>query len=585
MRILQTSVSDTFSDTITNWAEEIHIENHSAIFHIYVPYDLEDAKQRLEEVRRVVHEVFPEVPLVGCSATGEIIDERMSNHEIVVTLMMFELASTQIHVMTYYDLQKNMNAQELLQYCSELQHLQGMEILTVAEYDRLESTGGVLDQLPEDIEIFGGVAVGDEVHAAYVFANDSPISMDGSVFVFYCGEDLHLSSSRMFGWKAIGYPLEVTRSEGNVVYELNHQPAYDVYNHYLHIEKDSNFFYEALEFPWEVEVDEETGGYIRHAKTVNSDGSIVMSTNIPEGSKVRIAYGDPRRMVEHTIQAGVEVQQFGPQVLLLVNCMGRMLFWGDHCNQEIYELSKYVPVTGFSALGEIMRYNSTTLLNNLSIVAIAMREGPIQQMPYLDIQRMATQTALPITARLAIFINTITAELMEKNQQLNDMLFQANHDYLTGLLNRGSIERKIYEAKTNESIGAEDDWYLIMFDVDDFKQINDTYGHGEGDQVLCDLANLLIPKVKDHPKLDAGRWGGEEFMVFGYGYRNQEILELAEYIRQEAKNPEKMRRPITVSLGVTKHRSGEAEAAVINRADELLYQAKNEGKNRICSDL
>ena len=442
----------------------------------------------------------------------------------------------------------------------------------------------MLDQLPEDVEIFGAVAVGDDAHESYVFADDHSISKDGTVFIFYCGADLHLSTSRMFGWKAIGYPLEVTKSEGNVVYELDHKPAYDVYNHYLHIEKGSNFFYEALEFPWEVEVDEETGGYIRHAKSVNPDGSVVMSSNIPQGSKMRIAYGDPRRMVEHTLRAGAAVQEFGPQVILLVNCMGRMLFWGDRSNEEIMTLSKYVPVTGFSALGEIMRYNSVTLLNNLSIVAVAMREGPIRAMPSLNFEQIAKRKSMPITARLAIFINTITQELMEKNEQLNKMLFQANHDYLTKLLNRGAIERMIYEAKDNEAIGDEE-WFLIMFDVDDFKQINDTYGHGEGDQVLYDLAHNLIPKVKHNPRLDAGRWGGEEFMVFGHGYDDKGILKIAESIRVDVQDSLIMHRPITVSLGVTKHRPGEVEATVIDRVDALLYQAKNEGKNRICSDL
>ena len=585
MRILQVSVSDTFQDTITRWAEEIHLENHSAIFHIYVPYDMRDGRQRLEEVRDIVRRTCPGVPLVGCSATGEIIDGHMNHREIVVTLMLFELPSTQIKVMTYYDRQDRLDPKALLEHCKSMPHLQGLEILTAAEYDRLEFTGGMLDHLPEEIEIFGAVAVGDENRASYVFADDHAISNDGSVIIFYCGEDLHLQTSRMFGWKAIGYPLEVTRSEGNVVYELNHQSAYDVYNHYLHIEKGANFFYEALEFPWEVQVDEETGGYIRHAKSVNPDGSIVMSSNIPQGSKVRIAYGDPRRMVDHTIRAGVAVQEFGPQVLLLVNCMGRMLFWGERSDEEIMTLSKYVPVTGFSALGEIMRFNGVTLLNNLSIVSIAMREGPIQQMPSLNFEQIAKRKSLPITARLAIFINTITAELMEKNEQLNEMLFQANHDSLTKLLNRGAIERLIYDAKTNENIGTGEDWFLIMFDVDDFKLINDSYGHGEGDQVLCDLAKNLIPKVVDNPRLDVGRWGGEEFMFFGYGYSDEEILQIAESVRAQVKDPTIMHRPVTVSVGVTKHRGNESETSAIDRVDGLLYQAKNEGKDQVCSDL
>lgn len=583
MKILQTSVSNTFRDALTNWADELHAKAHSALFHIYVPYNMENGAQRLDEIRFMIQKLFPGCPMVGCSATGELLNGKLCNSEIVVTMMLFESPDTKVKVMPYYEHRANMDAESLLHHIADMPDLQGIEILTAAEYERLESTGGVLDQLPENIEIFGGVAVGDNTHRAYVFCEDHPLSTDGTVIVFYQGADLHLFAHRMFGWKAIGYPLEVTRSEKNIVYELDHKPAYDVYNHYLHIEKDSNFFYEALEFPWEV--DGENGSYIRHAKSVNSDGSIVMSSNIPQGSKIRISYGDPRRMVDHTIRAGVAIQEFGPQILFLVNCMGRMLFWGDRLNEEIFALSKRLPVTGFSALGEIMRTNSTTLLHNLSIVAVAMREGSIQQIPPLDYDQISIKKTLPVTARLAIFINTITEELMEKNQQLNDMLFQANHDFLTSLLNRGAIERLIYSAKTNEDIGPNQNWFLIMFDLDDFKIINDTYGHSEGDKVLYDLSHYLIPLVEENPRLDAGRWGGEEFMIFGYGYTDNEILQLAESLRNSVKKPDVMRRPITISIGITKHQQGEPENATIIRADKLLYRAKGQGKDCICSDL
>jgi diguanylate cyclase (GGDEF)-like protein len=327
-----------------------------------------------------------------------------------------------------------------------------------------------------------------------------------------------------------------------------------------------------------VEVDANMDGYIRHAKSVGEDGAIVMSSDIPEGSRIRMTYGDPRRMIDHTKRAGERIRAFAPDALVLVNCMGRKLFWAERCNDEVRELARFAPSVGFSALGEIMRYNSITLLNNLSIVAVAMREGEVTKEVAVDDSHVVQTAELPITARLAIFINTITEELMEKNQQLNDMLFKASHDYLTGMYNRGAIESMIYNT-------SEENWYLLMFDLDDFKQINDTYGHAEGDGVLQDIANYLVPQVKNSNRIDVGRWGGEEFMVLGLGYTRAEIMEIAECIREHVKNPEVMHRPITVSIGLTKHQPGESAKDVIDRVDALLYRAKNEGKDRICSDI
>ena len=407
MKLLQTANNDKFSDTIKKWARDLEDTGYAALFHVYIPYDHEELRGKLKDVIEILAEEAPNIPVIGCSSTGEIFEGRMSDEELVVTLMLFEEKSTRVEIMPYYKRSAEIDSQWLLSYAKNMPDLKGIEIITAAPYQALENMGKVIDELPENIEIFGGVAVGDETYPSFVFADGYELSMNGSAAVFYCGPELHIQTKRMFGWKAIGYPIEVTRSEGSVVYELDGKPAYDVYNHYLQIKKGGNFFYDALEFPWEVEANENTG-YIRHAKSVNPDGSIVMSTNIPQGSKIRLTYGDPRRIIEHTKETCLLVRDFAPQVVSIINCMGRKLFWGGKENVEIAEISKHMVTTGFSALGEIQRYKGTSLLNNLSIVAVAMREGPVREVVELDIDGIQQPENMPITARLAIFINTIS---------------------------------------------------------------------------------------------------------------------------------------------------------------------------------
>ena len=584
MRLLQTKVDNNFKETVKSWADQVQNMNQSALFHIYVPYNLSDGWEQARNVCSILEEVFENPNYIGCSSTGEIFEGKISAKKLVVSVIISEDTDTKISVVPYYSMRDSVEAEKVVSHFRSIPNIRGIEILSAAEYQRMEDVGGIIDTLPEDINVFGGVAVGDNKNKAFVFSNSNEPSYDGTVFAIYSGENLQVSTTRVFGWKSIGYPLKVTRSDGPIVYELDNKPCYDVYKHYLHLNKDDNFFYDALEFPLEVEVDEEVGGYIRHAKAVNKDGSILMSSNIPEGSNVRFTYGDPIRMLEHTERAGVQINEFGTDVLLLFNCFGRMLFWKDNCNDEIQELTKYAPATGYSALGEIMRQNSTTLLNNLSIVAVSMREGDIKNTRIIPEAKESKSKNLPITARLAIFINTITEELMVKNNQLNDMLYKASHDYLTKLLNRGAIETMIYDACDNPEVGQKD-WYLLMFDVDDFKKINDKYGHSEGDKVLIDIAKYLVDNVKGRNDINGGRWGGEEFMIFGFGFTDEKMKEIAENIRQKAKSPEIMNRPITLSIGLTKHRAGESPKDVIDRVDALLYQAKQSGKDQVCSDF
>ena len=573
MKILQTTFNKFFTQTITRW----NIKDCAAIFHVFVPFNMQDNINKTNEVRKVLAFFYPDIPVIGCSATGEIFNGTMCDHEIVVSAMIFEDPDTRVEICPYYAIKDQVEMDDLLNMAKDTPDLKGVEIVTAAPYQPLEAAREYIDQLPENIEVFGSVAVGDDFQKAFIFADDYGYSRDSSACVLYIGKELHMYSDRMFGWKAIGYPLTVTRSEGDVVYELDGKPAYDVYNHYLHIHKDRNFFYDALQFPWEVQVDESTT-YIRHAKSVNADGSIRMSTNIPQGAKIRISYGEPRRIMNHTRETEIKALEFAPQAIYMVNCMGRKLFWNDNYDIEISEISKYVETTGFSALGEILRYKGKTVLNNLSIVLIAMREGPVISKPDVDIKEYGYNMSL--THRLAIFINTITEELMEKNEQLTKMLYKSSHDALTGLLNRGAIEQVIFDAVKNE-----ENWHLIMFDIDDFKQVNDNFGHSEGDNTLKALSEYLIKNIDALPNVEVGRWGGEEFMLFLSDYTDDEVLDIAEKMRNEIKQITVDSKKISVSLGVTKHKSKEEALVTIDRVDELLYLAKNKGKDKVCSDI
>ena len=582
MKLRETTFDKNFKQTMHEWADEMANSAYTTLFHVYVPYDHPQELENLKIIRQVLKEEFPDSPVIGCSATGEIFNGKIQNNVITVSAMLFEKPSTKIIVRTSYEKDSSLDASKLLKYASGLPNLKAIEVLTAAPYQPMLDLVSIVDNIPENIDIFGAIAVGDETNQSFVFAGDTDLGFGRTALVFYTGEDLHILSSRMFGWKPIGYPFIVTKSEGTVVYELDNKPAYDVYNHYLRIKKDKNFFYNALEFPWEVQ-DEKTS-YIRHAKSVNPDGSIVMSSNIPQGSKIRLTYGDPRRIMDHTRQTMSAIYDFAPQVVNIFNCFGRMLFWADNENLEIQEISSHLPSTGFSALGEVMRYKGKTLLNNLSIVTVAMREGPAENRYVFDPKELEYRTNMPITARLAIFINTITEELMEKNDQLNEMLYKVSHDALTGILNRGAIEREIYE-KCEQSDEFDLPRHLIMFDVDDFKYINDNFGHAKGDQILRDITAVINSYVETIPGATFGRWGGEEFMILIYGHPDSFIKDITNTILNKIRKEVQHEMKVTISVGATRYNSLENVMQTLTRVDELLYISKKNGKDQVSFDF
>jgi len=167
---------------------------------------------------------------------------------------------------------------------------------------------------------------------------------------------------------------------------------------------------------------------------------------------------------------------------------------------------------------------------------------------------------------------------------LIQMKFLAETDSLTGLANRMTIEQRLFKEISSDS-NPESACAVILFDLDNFKQINDTYGHDEGDRVLLKTAAMLQNEYKDTPHT-AGRWGGDEFLLIISKVSDKGIERIAENILTKIRMiiPDKDYR-LSVSIGWSRCTKEDSQSSLLKRADISLYRAKSSGKNRICSDL
>ena len=122
-----------------------------------------------------------------------------------------------------------------------------------------------------------------------------------------------------------------------------------------------------------------------------------------------------------------------------------------------------------------------------------------------------------------------------------------------------------------------------MMDLDDFKSVNDKYGHKEGDTVLKELSDMLTQVIGDFDsEASIGRWGGEEFMVLLPNSDRGTAAELAERLRREFSRIEfPEAKTQTMSLGVTEMKPDEESDRACMRVDDALYQAKAAGKNKV----
>lgn len=179
--------------------------------------------------------------------------------------------------------------------------------------------------------------------------------------------------------------------------------------------------------------------------------------------------------------------------------------------------------------------------------------------------------------RLVEELRRVNEELTGANNRLREL---SKKDDLTGIFNR----RHLMEALTNEVDKAERYHYHLsfaIFDLDNFKRINDTYGHSAGDTVLVQFANLLRGRLR---KTDiAGRYGGEEFAVVFSGTPLDRAVNICDELRGlVAKTSFGEIKPairFTTSVGVSSFTEGMEKEVLIDTADKSLYMAKNAGKN------
>jgi diguanylate cyclase (GGDEF)-like protein len=164
-------------------------------------------------------------------------------------------------------------------------------------------------------------------------------------------------------------------------------------------------------------------------------------------------------------------------------------------------------------------------------------------------------------------------DLLRLNEHLEKL---ATTDALTDTFNR----RRFYELLEDELQRAArygKVFSLIMLDIDHFKRVNDTYGHIVGDQVLKRLAGVVRESQRVVDRLT--RWGGEEFVVLAP--ETHDALALAERIRERVREePFPTVGTVTISLGIAEHQKGESGDDVLIRADQALYRAKENGRDR-----
>lgn len=192
-----------------------------------------------------------------------------------------------------------------------------------------------------------------------------------------------------------------------------------------------------------------------------------------------------------------------------------------------------------------------------------------------------TCTIVVLMGFLIVFISKVNIEREALTQEKEEIETSANIDPLTKLLNRRSLDN--YFQMAIQKVSAYDsNFSILMCDIDNFKHVNDTYGHDCGDQVLKNIAGIIKSTIRSDDV--AFRWGGEEMLVMinAKGHIAKEVAERCrKSVEASSVNYNGQEIKVTITIGGASYYQGVTKDELVNKADENLYIGKNSGKNQV----
>ncbi len=263
--------------------------------------------------------------------------------------------------------------------------------------------------------------------------------------------------------------------------------------------------------------------------------------------------------------------------------LGFYLFWGDLQQNWVEIESTYWVMAFVMILLYIVLDVRRGLIYSLALVGVTLSLGLLRLGGEVALGRNHDEFLAFVRSEMRLFamagllyaLAIVKDQLADAHRQVLQMHTLARTDPLTGLPNRLALSEYL-EGEAHRAHGL----YVVLLDLDHFKQINDRYGHTVGDGVLKEVGRRLRFSLRKGDML--GRWGGEEFMIVMRGESQHDVMAAVERLREDiAFWPFDQVGAVSASFGVAEGHIGDSIHNLLERADKALYQAKHLGRNRV----
>jgi hypothetical protein len=328
---------------------------------------------------------YPRAHVVGCSTAGEIAGTRVSDDTVVVTAIAFDHTTIDVHHRVLdATLESRSVGRDLAKALDPIDLVHAFVLSDGLAVNGSELVKGLSDELPKGVSITGGLSGdGSRFEETYVVWNGTPLR-NAVVVIGFHGTRLRVGCASLGGWDTFGPLRRVTRSKGNVLYEMDGKSALGLYKTYLgpHAE---GLPATGLLFPLEVRERGASEGVVRTILAVDEAAqSLTFAGDVPEGAYAQLMKANFDRLIDGAVGAArasyEETGSTPPDLAILISCVGRKMVLGQRIEEEVEGVRDVLgptPVlTGFYSYGEISPFTPRAKceLHNQTMTITTFRE-------------------------------------------------------------------------------------------------------------------------------------------------------------------------------------------------------------------
>jgi diguanylate cyclase (GGDEF)-like protein len=535
----------------------------------------------LQSILNELKSIFNDIPIIGTTTSGEILDGKIIEKKVVICITTFEKTTVASSLIPIIKDSKKMVSDFLKEVYTD--KLKGLILFGDSHINKsqlmLRNFLSELNTQAPDITISGASSADYYKLVNPLVFTDQGVKRLGIAAIALYGDDITIANHFSLPWSPVGKKLTVTETEGEKIVSIDNMSFIDLYKKYLNFDLSKGLKSNISDFPL---IYESSGiNRICDPQEIYPDGSTKFLQPLHVGDQIRFGYLNSELMFKRAGEIYHEIKERDIQAAFIYSCAVRKSVLGDLIEKEIRPFSELSNITGFFGNGEYYKYKSPLHFLTHTMTITTLTENDSQK----EKENMEKDFEKDYNS-LSTLHRLIEVSTMELSKEIESLSSIAHMDALTGLYNRRKFDSYLTNSIKKQAI-SNNHLSLILIDVDYFKRFNDTYGHIVGDDCLRGIGYTLNNIIKKENGL-AFRYGGEEFAIILKDYDEEQTTKISDKIVTEIRKLEiphsssEIESIVTISMGsifttVSKNTNPDY---LKQKCDELLYEAKKNGRNR-----